>query len=282
MRMILCISLCLLSNCYERRFKKEVIEKSNVILHRGVILMKESLEKNKVILSGQEVEYVLTRKRVKNINLRIKSDATISVSAPYSTDLCQIENFMVSKSDYILTHIRRFQSMQANISKNKEYIDGESFYLLGENIRLKVLQDTQENVWTDGVFLYLTIQDTNNKKRKQLLVEGFFGKQREEVFQEIIDTIYPVFSKYGIAYPIIKMRTMKTRWGSCIPSKEQITLNTTLIETPRICIEYVVLHEFSHFIHPNHSKAFYDFVAILMPDWKERKECLEKFAFRQE
>ncbi len=244
--------------------------------------MKESFEKNKVILSGQEVEYVLTRKRVKNINLRIKSDATISVSAPFSVDLSQIENFMVSKSNYILTHIRRFQSMQTNISKNKEYIDGESFYLLGKNIRLKILQDTQEHVWTDGVFLYLKIQDTNNKKRKQLLVENFFSKQREEVFQEIIDTIYPVFSKYGIAYPNIKMRTMKTRWGSCIPSKQQITLNTTLIETPRVCIEYVVLHEFSHFIHPNHSKAFYDFVAMLMPDWKERKECLEKFAFRQE
>ncbi|OYP38116.1 metal-dependent hydrolase [Lachnotalea glycerini] len=55
-----------------------------------------------------------------------------------------------------------------------------------------------------------------------------------------------------------------------------MSLNSKLIEAPRNCIEYVVLHEFTHFIHPNHSKKFYDFVAMLMPDWKERKMELEK------
>lgn len=238
--------------------------------------MKNRIENNKVILSGHEVEYVLTRKNVKNINLRIKSDATISVSAPFSIALSEIESFMASKSDYILTHMRRFKKMQLNHPKVKNYMDGENFYLLGENIRLKIAQDIQENVWTDGVFLYLKIQDINNESRKQRLVEDFFRKQREEVFQEIIDDIYPIFSEYGILYPTIKLRKMKTRWGSCIPSKTQITLNTMLIEVPKTCIEYVVLHEFAHFIHPNHSKAFYDFVAKLMPDWKERKEQLKR------
>ena len=69
---------------------------------------------------------------------------------------------------------------------------------------------------------------------------------------------------------------MTSRWGSCQTVKGIITLNSKLIEKPLRCIEYVVLHEFAHFIHPNHSKEFYDFVASLMPDWKERKIELEK------
>lgn len=242
--------------------------------------MTENVEYNTVILSGQEVEYTLTRKNVKNINLRIKSNASIAVSAPVTMKLSQIESFIESKSEYIITHIRRFEKMQMNLSNVKEYIDGESFYLLGKSIRLKTLQDIEENVWTDGVYLYLQVQEVENKKRKKILVEKFFEKQREEVFNKVIYDIYLVFSKYDIGYPAIKMRTMKTRWGSCIPDKRQITLNKMLIETPLICIEYVILHEFSHFIHPNHSKEFYDFVTMLMPDWKERKSRLESFAFR--
>jgi len=68
---------------------------------------------------------------------------------------------------------------------------------------------------------------------------------------------------------------MISRWGSCQPKRGIITLNKRLIETPRICIEYVVMHEFIHFLHPNHSKMFYDLLSTLMPDWRERKNTLE-------
>ena len=85
-----------------------------------------------------------------------------------------------------------------------------------------------------------------------------------------------LFEKYGVAYPTLKIRYMTSRWGSCQPKKGIITLNSKLIEAPRNCIEYVILHELVHFIHPNHSRQFWDFVAMMMPDWKERKKELEK------
>ena len=95
-------------------------------------------------------------------------------------------------------------------------------------------------------------------------------------FNQISREIYQIFKKYDVEYPTVKVRYMTSRWGSCQPKRGVITLNSKLIEAPRNCIEYVVLHEFTHFIHPNHSKKFYDFVAMLMPDWKERKMELEK------
>lgn len=65
-------------------------------------------------------------------------------------------------------------------------------------------------------------------------------------------------------------------WGSCLPKKLIITLNKQLLEAPRNCIEYVVVHELCHLVHPNHSKQFYTFLTMFMPDWKERKTELEK------
>lgn len=96
------------------------------------------------------------------------------------------------------------------------------------------------------------------------------------VFEELLKEKYLLFEKYGVTYPILKIRYMTSRWGSCQPKKGIITLNSKLIEAPRSCIEYVILHELVHFIHPNHSRRFWDFVAMMMPDWKERKEELEK------
>ena len=97
-----------------------------------------------------------------------------------------------------------------------------------------------------------------------------------KTFEEICKKVHKRFLKYGVEYPDIKIRSMKTRWGSCRPLKGSITLNSRLIGASITCIEYVVTHEFAHFIHPNHSKQFYDFLTKLMPDWKERRKELNK------
>ena len=55
-------------------------------------------------------------------------------------------------------------------------------------------------------------------------------------------------------------------------------MNRHLLEMPVSCIEYVVLHEFCHFLYPNHSKDFYAILTTLMPDWQQRKKLLDKNA----
>lgn len=66
--------------------------------------------------------------------------------------------------------------------------------------------------------------------------------------------------------------------GISFAPKGIVTLDERLLEALFNCIEYVVMHEFCHFVHPNHPKQFYAFLTMLMPDWKQRKETLDKSA----
>jgi len=77
---------------------------------------------------------------------------------------------------------------------------------------------------------------------------------------------------------VLRLRTMETRWGSCVAKKGIITLNKRLFEVPESCIEYVVTHELCHLLHPNHSNYFYAFLTMLMPDRKTRKQALDHYA----
>ena len=141
---------------------------------------------------------------------------------------------------------------------------------------MKVTQSKDENVHTDGVYLFVKLRDVNRIECKRRMVQRFYRHQCNQVFSSVLAEIYPKFQKYSIDMPVLKTRTMKTRWGSCIAKKGVITLNKRLIEAPLNCIEYVITHELCHLIHANHSKAFYEMLTVFMPDWKARKAILDK------
>ena len=232
------------------------------------------------IVSGKEhqIQYVLEQKPVKNLNLRIRKDGSVYVSAGPSVPLQLVDEFVEQKAAYICRVRDQFLSMAEYAPKPKQYISGESFSVLGRGLRLKVEQADTEEVYSDGVYIFLRVKDTGNFKRKEQLMTRYLNQQCRDTFSEVIADIYPTFRKYGVAFPSLKIKNMDTRWGSCIAGKGIITLNKRLLEVPLHCIEYVVMHEFCHFIHPDHSKKFYALLTMLMPDWKERKTVLEKHA----
>ena len=96
------------------------------------------------------------------------------------------------------------------------------------------------------------------------------------VILPIVHEVYPMFEKYGVPFPEIKFRKMTRTWGVCRPAAKTITFNTKLASVPYKAAVYVVMHEMTHFLEPNHSKKFYEKLTIFMPDWKEGKELLCK------
>ncbi len=239
--------------------------------------MRLNPEQRVVHCEDGDIPYLLTRKSVKNVNLRIKPEGEVLVSANNSVSTDFIDAFIEKKQRYIFSVLSRYEEKKKLFQAvPKRYVSGESYDLLGKSLRLKVEANKEENVYTDGVYIFLKVKDKDDFRHKEIMMSKWLKQYQTAVFEELLQEKYLLFEKYGVTYPTLKIRNMTSRWGSCQPKKGIITLNSKLIEAPRNCIEYVILHELVHFIHPNHSRQFWDFVAMMMPDWKERKEELEK------
>ena len=224
---------------------------------------------------ARDFEYILTRKSVKNLNMRVKPTGEIFVSAAPLVPVKYIDNFVLSHEQTLIKTLDKYEKIRANTVQPLQYVSGEKIRFLGEELHLLVEAALIEEVEKIGQFLFLRVKDTSDFKRKERVMKKWISAKQIEVFLEICKEIYPLFKPYGVKYPLVKIRTMKSRWGSCQPQKGIITLNAKMIAAPREAIEYVVMHEFAHFIHPNHSKDFYGLVEKLMPDWKERREMLQ-------
>lgn len=229
-----------------------------------------------VNLNGHKVTYNLERKNVKNINLRIKADQSIYMSANFQVHDDVIEDFLKTKSEYILKALDYYAEVAKYTPKPKRYVDGESFRILGHDRRLKVLQGKKNSVESDESYITLIVKDTTDYELKKKTMDKWIKSYCKEILFAVCESVYPKFQKYGVEFPELRFRNMVSRWGSCQPKRKILTFNISLIEAPLSCIEYVVTHEFTHFLHPNHSKKFYGQLSMFMPDWKERKKILEK------
>ena len=102
---------------------------------------------------------------------------------------------------------------------------------------------------------------------------------REEAlarFTALSDQVYPAFaSALGGQKPVIKVRDMTSRWGVCSPARHQLTFALQLYQMPPAAKIYVVVHEYCHFLVPNHSPEFWAQVERLLPDWKQRRALLK-------
>lgn len=235
----------------------------------------ENITKRRIMLEGRPLEYTLERKIVKNVNLHVRKDGSVYVSANAQVSALQVDEYLIGKAQFILNAQKLFREQEKMRPQPKQYVSGETFYIQGRALRLKVMQAEKNRIYMDGVHIFLDVKDLSDNLKKQRMVCSFLDQKCRDVFSEIVQEVYPLFQKYGVSMPVVRIRDMDTRWGSCLVKKGIITLNRRLLEAPRNCIEYVVMHEFCHFIHPNHSKRFYGFLSMLMPDWKDRKRYLD-------
>ena len=169
------------------------------------------------------VRYEFKRKRVQNINLRVRADGSVAVSAPLGAPLAQVDAFVAGRARWI------------------------------EAARVRALARGEEE------------QRPCSVSREDALA----------LFTQVSDAVFPLFAQVlNGQRPVLKVRQMKTRWGVCVPAKRQITFSLRLAEKPRAAVEYVVLHEYAHFVRADHSPAFWAVVARYMPDYKARRRLL--------
>jgi predicted metal-dependent hydrolase len=210
----------------------------------------------------------IIKKDIKHIYIRIKPPSEVVVTVPLNTKQKTIDNLLEEKSSWINKQLSRIDTQ----TQNFEYIDGEKISFLGSLYALKIHNSLYNKAELSKNTLHLFTQNPNSKEHKEAIITQWHYKQAKIYFDKAIAKFHPIVNR-----PIhaVRIKTMKTRWGSCNHTKGYINLNVKLIEKPIEALEYVVFHELVHLIYPNHSKNFYGFIEKYMPDWKERNRLLK-------
>ena len=206
-----------------------------------------------VEINGKKYECVITRKLGnKRMYLRVKEDDKLYITCNKLISNRTILDFIYSNQNYIMKALNKIER-----KKEKE----KDFYYLGKKYDLVYLNSEKIVFGETKVFV-------NDK----FDLEKWYVNEAKRVFKEELDKEFQNF-KYEIPYPSLCIRKMKTRWGVCNVKTHKVTLNLELIKKDIIYLDYVIVHELSHLIHPNHSKAFWQCVEDNFPDYKRiRKE----------
>lgn len=225
-------------------------------------------------INGQ-VSVQIIRKKIKNVHLKVFRSLEVVLSVPSTVPNDWIDSFLENHVDWIDNQITKYKKSSGynNLSSIRS---GSSTQLLGKDVRIYKEASLTDRVELDEKKICIFLKDASDEERSQKLFDQWWRNTASDIFQSETEQLYQkIFKKYGLNQPKILVRKMKTLWGSCTPSKDKITLNEYLLKADIRCIQYVILHELTHLLYPNHSNEFYDFLTIHMPDWKERKKQLD-------
>lgn len=194
-------------------------------------------------------------KNNKNMYFRFDENAVLVVTCPKHTLDDEIVRLIHKNEQSLL-------KMYEKAIERKEY--NSEFWLLGKKYNV-VYNNSLEDVQINGEFIY---------SKDEKMLNKYIDEEMQRVFNEEVDICKMCFNNL----PEFKLKTrfMKTRWGVCNRKDKTITLNTELIKKEIDLIDYVIIHEMAHFYEGNHSKKFWDIVALACPNYKERRARLKK------
>ncbi len=208
----------------------------------------------KYTIENKEYDVIITKKNNKNTYLRVKEDMKIYVTTSRFITKSYIKTLLDNNTDAI----KKMIDAQTKRNKKNEY-----FNILGRSYEVFIDDVDDIKFLDDAIF-------TPSKE----YLDKWLKKEIKKLFKERLDYNYNRYQE-KIPYPKLKIRTMSSRWGVCNIRDNSVTLNTKLIEYEIDKLDYVIIHELSHFIHFNHSKSFWNQVSKYTPNYKQIRNELK-------
>jgi predicted metal-dependent hydrolase len=234
---------------------------------------------HQITFGTQTIEYQLEQMPRKTLAISVHPDLSVLVKAPVDTSLEEVNAKVAKRARWILSQKRRFEIFLPDVPPRK-YVSGESHRFLGRQYRLKVIEinsGDEEQIKLSRQFLEVYTPEKNPSHVREL-VEAWYREQASKTFGARLAASYSRLSRENIPFPKVSIRKMQSSWGSC-SAKGTITLNIKLIQVPKEYIDYVILHELCHLKYLHHEPEFYYLLSRVMPDWKRKKEKLDRFDF---
>lgn len=235
------------------------------------------LENSRIEIGGETVYFNITRKKIKNMYMKISDDGVLQITIPNKMELSRVDEFIRNKINWIL-HQKKQMEKFSDMRETTDFNDGDMVYFLGEKYDLSVVADKKNFIVFDGSCIEIRVKERfiDNADYKRKIYEKWLKELCLRLCMDYIKFYSEKMEKYGVPFPKVSVKSFKARWGCCIPRRNQVEFAINLTKAPRECVEYVVVHELAHFKYIHHDEKFYNFVSIFVPDWKKRRDLLNR------
>jgi predicted metal-dependent hydrolase len=225
------------------------------------------------------VEALVVRKPIKNLHLSVlPPNGWVRVTAPAGMKDDAIRTLLALRLPWIKKQQIKFVGQERQTKR--EYVSGESHYLLGKRYRLMVVEANtlpRVEIKRNKILLYVR-SNSSTAKREEVMVTWY----RRQLYPVIEKMMIKWQKKMGVNANHWAIKRMKTRWGTCNHETGHILLNLELVKKPIGCIEYVVVHELLHLSEKKHNDRFINLMTRFLPKWRSLKEDLNRFVLSHE
>lgn len=210
-------------------------------------------------VDGLEIPVSVVRKRVKNLNLRVRADGTVTLSIPQHLPLARAQEFLERKGNWIAERVRRNIERRPSPDLAGELPD--RIPLWGKLVPRDSVQANSGQAASD--------RDASGQGAPgqtaidQAALDELY---RTEVLRALPGIVERMEARIGVHAARWSVRVMKTRWGSCTPKTGAIRINARLAAYPSECLEFVVAHELVHLLEPSHNARFRTLLDEFCPD----------------
>lgn len=213
--------------------------------------------------------YTLRYTRRRNLALYVFPGGRIEARAPHGTPHHAIEEFIRQRQGWL----RQALANAPPAPQRAGYSSGAVHPFLGEEIRLQTVWGGPDRSVLHGGILRLRLRGPEAPAAVERAFREWMRKQATTIFEERIDRWFPAIGLPAGRRPALKVRAMRSRWGSC-SSQGNINLSLWLTRAPLACIDFVVAHELCHLREFHHGPAFHALMDRVLPDWREREQEL--------
>ena len=202
--------------------------------------------KDSIQFGSRVIDYEVSFSDRKTLGITVTPTSEVLVKAPAFANREKIRQVLQKRAAWIIKQQSFFLSFQPRLTE-RNYVSGETHLYLGRQYRLMIEEASQDSVKL--LHGEIRVETTDRDKVKELMKAWYLQLARKK-FEKIASELILKFRSEGVAPDSVVIRDMALRWGSCTP-KGKIILNPELIKAPKGCIEYVIIHELCHLVHPD-------------------------------
>lgn len=231
--------------------------------------MPGQIQAGEILIGDIPMEVIL--KKIRHVHLWVYApDGRVVITAPMRTKMEFLHAFAASRLDWIRNQQAKIRARVPEA--HSQFVDGEIHTVWGAPHELKVVEwNKAPDVFVDDCRLVISVRPGTTGDARHSILDAWYREQVRNALPSLIEKWEPVMA---VKVEKFHVQRMKTRWGTCVPRRHSIRINTELARHPREWLEYVVIHEMAHLLEPSHGPRFFALMDRFSPGWMNIRKAL--------